>query len=143
MDGQQRSRGGPSFEPTPQERQLVRVLRANGNAVRVIASLVGSGIDAKTLRKHFRDELREGKEHVVAAVGAAVVKAALAGNMFAARYWLATHGGPEWRVTEGRLIGGLSDAPPVPLDVTTAKVTIYLPDNGRGPVVEGHAAGDQ
>jgi hypothetical protein len=33
--------------------------------------------------------------------------------MFAAKYWLATHGGPEWRYSEGRTISGDPNAPPV------------------------------
>lgn len=137
MNGQ---RGGPPFEPTPQQRQLVQVLRANGNAVRVISAVVG--IDPKTLRKHFRTELRDGHAHIVATLGARLVQLGMAGNVHALKYWLATHGGPEWRVVEGRQIGGLEGGAPIPLDVSTAKVTIYLPSNGREPV-EGHAAGGQ
>lgn len=88
------------------------------------------GIDMKTLNKHFRTELAEGKATVVAAIGASVVKAALAGNLFAARYWLSCFGGPQWRVTEDRRIGGLPDTPPIPVGLD-AKVVVYLPDNGR------------
>jgi hypothetical protein len=87
-------RGQRPFEPTPEQRKLVQVLAANDTSQVVIAHNVGPrGIDEKTLRKHFAEELANGHGQVVASVGAAVVKAALSDNMHAAKYWLATHGG--------------------------------------------------
>jgi hypothetical protein len=47
------------------------------------------------IRRAFRDELRNGREFVVAQMGAALVRAGMGGNVFAFRYWLATHGGAE------------------------------------------------
>jgi hypothetical protein len=105
-----KNRGGrPAFEPTDSQRQLVQVLVSNGIAQRVIAHHLS--IHEDTLRKHFRDELESGREHVEAALGAALVRAGLAGNVNAIRYWLCTHGGPEWKVTERREIGGIDGAP--------------------------------
>jgi len=124
--------GHPPFEPAHDQRQLVQVMRANGDTLAIIARNIG--IDEKTLRKHFKDELADGHAQVVAAVGASVVKAALAGNIYAAKYWLSTHGGPEWKVIEGRQIGGMPDAPPIA--ISDAKVTIFLPDNGRARPAE-------
>ncbi len=90
------NRGGrPPFMPTRDQRNLVKTLVSNGNGERVIAEL--PGVDRKTLRKHFREELRTGREHVLAMVGAAVVESAISGNVLAQKYWLATHGGPEWK----------------------------------------------
>jgi hypothetical protein len=63
-------------------------------------------------------------------MGAAVVRAGLAGNVNAARYWLTCHGGERWRVTERREIGGF-DGAPIAVN-TESKVVVYLPDNGRG-----------
>jgi hypothetical protein len=123
-------RGAPPFVPTREQRQTVQVLSANGDPQRVIAKNIG--IDEKTLRKHFAEELANGLAHVRAAVGGSVVRAALNGNIYAAKYWLSTHGGPEWRVVEGRVLGGMEDAVPIPVS-TDAKVTVYLPDNGRTP----------
>jgi hypothetical protein len=60
----------------------------------------------KTLRKYFAVELATGRAQVRAAIGASIVRQALAGNINAARYWLSTHGGPEWRE-----IGGFDVAP--------------------------------
>jgi hypothetical protein len=91
----QRTAGRPPFQPTAEQRNTVKVLVSNGNAERFIAQLVA--IDRMTLRKHFREELRSGREQVVAAVGAAVVRAALSVNFLAAKYCLSTHCGTEWR----------------------------------------------
>src|SRR5690348_14143243 len=84
--------GRPPHEPTLGQRNTVQVMVANGNGERVIARAVG--IDRSTLRKHYREELRSGRDQVVAAMGAAPVRAGLAGNVHAAWYWLACRGGP-------------------------------------------------
>ena len=96
--------GRPPFVPTDSQRQIVQVLVANGIAHRVIAANVHC--DLKTLKRYFSDELRAGHDQVEAAMGAAIVRAGLAGNIHAAKYWLLTHGGPEWRITERREITG-------------------------------------
>jgi hypothetical protein len=63
-------------------------------------------------------------------IGASVVRQALAGNINAASYWLSTHGGPEWRLTERHEIGGFDGAP---ISVSSqSKIIVYLPDNNRG-----------
>jgi hypothetical protein len=54
----------------------------------------------------------------------------MGGNVHAIKYWLATHGGPEWRLTERHEIGGFDGAPPIAVN-GEAKVVVYLPDNGR------------
>lgn len=123
-----RSRGKPAFEPTDAQRQLVQVLTANGEPQPIIARNLGIG--EKTLRKYFKAELADGLAQVRAAVGASIVKAALNGNIYAGKYWLSTHGGPEWKIIEGRMLGGLDGAPPIAV-TADAKVTVYLPDNGR------------
>jgi len=103
---------------------MVQVLAANGISHHVIARNIGC--DRNTLRRHFKDELKHGKDQVEAALGAAIVKAGMNGNWGAAKYWLATHGGPQWRVQPGTdddempaqnltvvIRGGLPDAAPV------------------------------
>ena len=93
-------RGHPPFIPTREQRWTVQVLRSHGVPMTVIASnitLDGRGIDVKTLKKAFAVELRTGFEQVKAAIGASVVKSALAGNVAAQKYWLMCWGGPEWR----------------------------------------------
>jgi DNA-binding Lrp family transcriptional regulator len=95
-----RGRGQPPYEPTPQNRQLVQVLRANGIPFRAIARELK--ISLPTLRKNFREELANGTEVVVAALGAVVVRAALGGDWRAAKEWLSRFGGPAWKNVEVR-----------------------------------------
>jgi hypothetical protein len=94
--------------------RLVAMLTANGVSHRVIAAILEC--DEKTLRKHFPRELAEGKADIVARVGAEVVRQALKGNIRAARYWLSTHGGPEWQ--ERRVLAGDPSQPIAIRDVT-------------------------
>jgi hypothetical protein len=127
----------PAFEPTDDHRGLVRILAANGVTLTVIAQAIGCS--AMTLTKYFRKEIDEGKELVVAMVGAAVVQEALNGNVGAARYWLATHAGPEWRMPkdDAAAYGETSESDDV--------VHFYFPSNGRdrpepeepAPVIDG------
>jgi hypothetical protein len=140
MSDAPRGRGRPPHIPTPEQRRLVQVLRSNGTALRVIARNLS--LDVTTLRKAYKDELREGHESVVAAVGAAIVQQALNGNVHAAKYWLSTHGGPEWKIVEGRQIGGMPGADPIPIQQSgDSRVVIVLPDNGRDRATIGDAIG--
>jgi len=95
MSDDKRGRGQPPHKPTDKSRQMVQVLKANGNPHKVIAMVIG--VDEKTLMKHYRHELDNGFEQVKSMVGAALVKASLGGNIGAIRYWLACRGGPEWK----------------------------------------------
>jgi hypothetical protein len=128
MQPPRRGRGQPPFEPTPAQRTNVQVMRADGDSLDTICRSIGCS--EKTLRKHFKTELATGHAQVVAAVGGAVVRAALNGNMHTAKFWLSCHGGERWRVIERREIGGLEGAPPIAVEATGV-VTVYLPDNGR------------
>lgn len=129
--------GRPPFQPTDPQRQMVQVLVANGIAHAVIAQNIGC--DVKTLKRHFKPQLDNGHGQVEAALGAAIVKAGLGGNVHAAKYWLATHGGPQWKITERRELGGIEGGPPI-LISGESKVIVYLPDNGRG---DGNKDGDK
>jgi hypothetical protein len=84
------------FEPTAEHRNMVRVLRASGVDLETIARALC--IDPKTLGKYFKVELTFGHEDIKARMGLALVRVALQGNVNAIKYWLATHGGAEWRV---------------------------------------------
>ena len=75
---------------------MVRVLRASGIDLETIARALC--IDPKTLGKYFKVELTFGHEDIKARMGLALVRVALQGNVNAIKYWLATHGGAEWRV---------------------------------------------
>jgi hypothetical protein len=133
MQPPRRDRGQSPFQPTPGQRQTVQVMVGNGEPQPNIARTIG--ITEKTLGKHFKTELADGHAQVRAAIGGSVVRAALAGNMHAAKYWLSTHGGPEWRIIEGRQIGGFEGAPPIAV-TGEGVVHFYLPDNGRDQPAE-------
>jgi hypothetical protein len=76
----------------------------------------------KDSSKGIRYELRDGRGQVVAALGVALVKAALKENSRAAANWLSRHSGPEWRVpTAGR-----------PASLAKSKTTIVIRDGLRG-----------
>lgn len=94
--------GRPPFEPTEQQKQLVSVLRANGISERMIARNLR--INVRTMKRAFRHELKEGKEQVIAALGASVIRAGLQGDWRAALSWLARFGGPEWQETQRRQV---------------------------------------
>ena len=122
-----RGRGQPAFVPTLKQRQNVAVMRGNGETLAAIAHSIG--IDAKTLNKHFANELASGQDTVRQAIGGALVRAAIGGNVNAMRYWLSCRGGEQWRVIERRELGGIPDGLPIPVE---SRVIVYLPDNGRG-----------
>ena len=90
-----RGPGQPQHVPTDKTRQMVQVLKANGNTHQVVAMVIG--ISDETLMKYYRKELDQGFDQVKSMVGAALVKSALGGNIGAIRYWLACRGGPEWK----------------------------------------------
>jgi hypothetical protein len=133
--------GRPPYVATQDQRGIVAAMRANGTPVRIIARNIGVHFDV--LRREFREELAEGKAQIKAVLGASVIRAGINGDWRAAIAWLRVHGGPEWQNVERRLIGGIpgsEGAAPIPLDVN-AKVTVYLPDNGRRNItIEGEVA---
>jgi hypothetical protein len=97
--------GMPPFVPTPEQRLMVQILVSNGTPQDVIARNIhrqkgDRGIDEKTLRKCFREELDCGYSDTVARMGGTVVREGLKGNIAAAKYWLTTHAGDEWKTTE-------------------------------------------
>lgn len=66
--------GRPSFKPTPEQRSSVQLMAGHGWEQDKIAKLLK--IQAKTLRKHFREELDNGAVNVEAALVAAQFKRA-------------------------------------------------------------------
>ena len=120
-------RGQPAFQPTKEQRQMVLVFRSCGIEPAVIAQQIG--IDEKTLRKHFAEEMAHGKATIVSRVGAQIVKQALAGNLRAAEFYLKNHGGDAWRDKQRHEHSGVDGAPLVP---PVLNVTFMQPrkDNG-------------
>ena len=124
--------GRPAFVPTPQQRELVELARANGVPIATIAKIVK--VPLRTVNRHFRAELALGKERVAVALGAVVLRAAMGGDWRAAMAWLGRHGGPEWRNIEGRLHAGMPGGAPIPVTGTGKVVIVELPPNGRTDV---------
>jgi len=75
----------PAHQPTEESRKSVKAMSAYGIPQDDISEAVG--ITGKTLRKHYRDELRGGMIRANAAVAGALYKMAIDGNVTAAIYW--------------------------------------------------------
>lgn len=73
--------GRPPYEPTTEEREKVRVLKAGG--MRDAAIAVAIGISVPTLTKYYSLELEEGGAKVQADVLMARYRAAMGGNVTA------------------------------------------------------------
>jgi hypothetical protein len=84
-----------SHRPDPSQRRQVEALAAYGIPEADISGVVG--IDPKTLRKHYRDELDLGETKANAQVAGFLFNAAKNGNVTAQIFWLKTRA--KWRET--------------------------------------------
>jgi hypothetical protein len=112
-----------AFPVTDEVREQVRTLAARGVRQEDIAGAIGCR-DAKTLRKHFRDELDRGTGEANAKVAGALYEKAVGGDTIAQIFWMKTRAG--WR----------EKVPEKPIPVQEAAQTdnvIVLPDNNRDP----------
>lgn len=75
-------------EPTPEQRQLVQLHATIGTKSENIARIIG--IDPKTLRKHYRDELDLGMDKANATIGGALFNKAKSGDTAAQIFWMKT-----------------------------------------------------
>ena len=89
------SPGAPPHEPTRATRELVQLHTMVGTRQEVIASIIG--IDPKTLRKYYRDELDFAKAKANATIGGALFNKAKAGDTAAMIFWMKTQAG--WKET--------------------------------------------
>ena len=87
------SRAG--HKPTDKLRKKVQMLAVAGATQEQVASIIG--VDAKTLRKHYREELTNSKVEASASVAGKLYQAAMSGNVVAQIFWLKTQAG--WRET--------------------------------------------
>ena len=91
-------RGRPPFQPTPEQREMVRMHVAVGLPHDDIARIVinpstGKGIGRATLDKYFREELDTGSAKANADVGGKLYTMAMEGNLGAIIFWLKTRAG--------------------------------------------------
>lgn len=123
-----RGRGAPQFAPNDDQRSMVQVMVGTLCPQAVIARNIGGGISVNTLKKHFADDLANGREQVVATLKMRMFRASENGSVRATAWLLERLGGPAFA---SRLrLGGMEDAPPIAVN-TSAQVTFFLPDNGR------------
>jgi hypothetical protein len=82
-----------THHPTPEQRQLVQLHATVGTTQAVIADILG--IDDKTLRKHYREELNQSLAKANATIGGALFNKAKGGDTAAMIFWMKTQAG--WR----------------------------------------------
>src|SRR6478735_10692924 len=87
--------GRRAHKPDPAQRRQVEALAAYGIPEADISGVVG--IDPKTLRKHYRDELDLGETKANAQVAGFLFSAAKNGNVTAQIFWLKTRA--RWKET--------------------------------------------
>lgn len=97
---------GILFVPTPEERRQVEAMAGYGVPHDQIAVLIGEdGIDSDTLKKHFKNELLQGKAKANAKVGQTLFQKATSGDTTAAIWWSKTQMG--WKDTQAHEISGV------------------------------------
>lgn len=95
MSEQREDFGRPPHEPTQDKRELVKLHATIGTRQDVIADILG--IDDKTLRKHYREELDQSAAQANAVIGGALFNKAKAGDTAAQIFWMKTRAG--WKET--------------------------------------------
>ena len=88
-------RGRKQHAPTDAQRKLVQLHATVGTTQDMIARVIG--IDKKTLRLHYRDELDLSMVQANATIGGALFNKAKAGDTASMTFWLKTRA--RWRET--------------------------------------------
>jgi hypothetical protein len=97
----------PPFQPTDEQRRMVRSLAAYGTKQDDIAIILE--LSSRTVRKHFRKELDRGALEANNKVAQALFKKAIEGDTTSAIFWLKCRAG--WRERGGLELGSVP-APP-------------------------------
>jgi hypothetical protein len=125
--------GRRAHRPEPSQRRQVEALAAYGIPEADISGVVG--IDPKTLRKHYREELDLGETKANAQVAGFLFNAAKNGNVTAQIFWLKTRA--KWRETpmEVKHSGsvGLQDLSEVSDDELMSMIYTLSVDVGLAP----------
>lgn len=87
--------GIPAHEPSKEGRELVKLHALVGTKQEVIADILG--IDPKTLRKYYREELDQSLAQANAVIGGALFNKAKGGDTASQIFWLKTRA--RWRET--------------------------------------------
>ena len=116
-------------EPTPEQRHIVQLHATIGTPQEDIAKVIG--IDPKTLRLHYRDELDLASAKANAVVGGALFNKAKAGDTTAMIFWMKTRAG--WKETHGVEHSGSVDHKHSARNMTDDELAAYLRnDNNQG-----------
>lgn len=99
--------GRPPHVPTKETRETVQLHATVGTPQTVLADILG--IDAKTLRKHYRVELDQSLAKANATIGGALFNKAKAGDTAAQIFWMKTQAG--WRETIRNELTGAGGGP--------------------------------
>ena len=94
-------------EPTDATRQTVQLHTTVGTTQAIIADILG--IDDKTLRLYYREELDVSKAKANATIGGALFNKAKSGDTAAMIFWMKTQAG--WRETSVHEHGGIGGGP--------------------------------
>ena len=138
--GAREGSGRPEFVPTPEQRKYVQILAGLQVPHAQISRMIGDGIHEQTMRKHFAEELQNGRDTLVASLKTMVVKAAQNGSVRAQTWLLERLAGPEF--APQMRIGGIEGGSPIAV-TADATVSIYLPDNHRTlTIVDDRSAGN-
>lgn len=103
--------GRPPYEPTDQDRAIVKNLVAAGTPESRICECLNmsQGIDQETMRKHFVRELTTARQEVTVMAMRGVVARIAAGDLEACRLWLRCRAG--WKETQATEVSGPDGAP--------------------------------
>ena len=99
--------GRPKHKPTEKDRNTVKVMVAVGIPHEQIADVIG--IDDKTLRKHYGQEIKTAKAEANAKVGQTLFNKAVNGDTTAAIWWSKSQMG--WKDASRVEITGEDGAP--------------------------------
>jgi len=127
-------RGGVTYAPSDEQRRMVKVMSGFGIPQTDIANQIG--VDAKTLRKHFRDELDRGMTEANMRVAQSLfAMATTGGSVAAAIFWMKARAG--WREkhpeepAEDEKTTVVIHRFVVPSDVVKAPATIHHETDGQ------------
>jgi hypothetical protein len=123
-----RGRGGPPFMPSDEQRVLVERLIGMMMPERVIAtSILDPPMSLPTFRKHFKMEIKLGRDRAKGRLRALLLRAAESGNVAAIIYLIA-------RIDPEFHRQGIDSAPRAPMDPANPNgggIHFYIPENGR------------
>jgi hypothetical protein len=123
--------GRRAHQPDPAQRKQVETLAAYGIPETDISKVVG--IDPKTLRKHYRDELDFGETKANAQVAGFLFNAARNGNVTAQIFWLKTRARWKEGPTELRHSGALGSYDLKKLTDAELERLVTILDTAAGP----------